>query len=214
MAEINRIRAEGEIIATGVSYEDFLTGFDGQRVEWVYGDVVQMSPVSKKHNDITVFLTLVFKAYLGKTGGGEVLHDPMTMRPGTDLPGRAPDIQVVLPENTAIIKENEVAGAADLVVEVVSPGSHRQDRVVKFYEYEKAGVKEYWILDAVREESLFYQLNEKSVFEHVEPDENGIYHSKVLPRLRLDVNIFWRESLPEFWEIAEMVAAMLEDKTE
>jgi len=37
-----------------------------------------------------------------------------------------------------------------MVVEIVSPDSQSRDRGDKFYEYEEAGVLEYWILDQTR----------------------------------------------------------------
>lgn len=46
-----------------------------------------------------------------------------------------------------IIKRNGIHGAPDLVVEVLSPGTAKNDRGYKKDLYEKAGVKEYWIVE-------------------------------------------------------------------
>jgi Uma2 family endonuclease len=40
-------------------------------------------------------------------------------------------------------------GPPDLIVEVLSPGTARQDKVTKFAIYERHGVREYWIADPV-----------------------------------------------------------------
>lgn len=45
------------------------------------------------------------------------------------------------------VTEQRVIGAPDLVVEIVSKGTERRDRVQKFQLYEKHGVREYWIID-------------------------------------------------------------------
>lgn len=203
------IPASGEIIATDVSFEDFLTQFDGQSVEWVNGVVIAMSPVSQHHNDLTVFLITLFDFFLPLSSGGRIFHEPMVMRPKPDLPGRTPDVMIVLPGNFEIIRENQLDGPADLVIEVVSPESHRRDRFEKFAEYEQGGVREYWILDPVRRESLFYVHSERGMFEPREPNEQGIYSSSVLPGLRLDAKIFWRNPLPRGPEIALLITEML-----
>jgi Uma2 family endonuclease len=203
------ITASGDVIATDVSFEDFLTQFDGQSVEWINGVVIRMSPVSQRHNELTVFLITLFDFFLPLTGGGRIFHEPMVMRPNPDLPGRTPDVMIVLPGNFGIIQENQLDGPADLVIEVVSPESHRRDRFEKFAEYEQGGVREYWILDPVRRESLFYIRNDQGIFEPREPDEQQIYHSLVLPKLRLDATIFWRNPLPRGPEIAQLVTEML-----
>jgi Uma2 family endonuclease len=60
---------------------------------------------------------------------------------------RDPDI-VVIPDRVFERRPARVA-AADvvLVVEIVSPGSRGTDHVMKFHEYAKAGIENYWIID-------------------------------------------------------------------
>ena len=204
----------GDVIATGVSYPDFLTQYDGQHVEWINGVVIQMSTVGPQHNRLTRFCMVLLDDYLSLSGlGGDIFHDPMVMKADPNLPGRASDIFVVLPHKRHFIRESDVAGPADLVIEIVSPGSQRQDRVDKYREYERGGIPEYWLLDPIREESLFYQLNEQGVYDLVEPSAEGVYHSKILKQLKLPVNIFWRDPLPQGKEVSEMVEAMLKDSS-
>ena len=37
-------------------------------------------------------------------------------------------------------------GAPDWIIEILSPGTSMKDRVIKFYTYERFGVKEYWLV--------------------------------------------------------------------
>ena len=203
------IASSGKIIAADIPFETFLTQFDGQSVEWINGAVLKMPPVSQQHNRLTGLLIAFFDFYLPMTDGGQTFHRPMVMRSRSDLPGRSPDIAIVLPNNFDIMQNNQLAGVADLVIEIVSPESHRRDRVEKFAEYEQGGVPEYWILDPIRQESLFYTRNADRLYEPVVLDEQGVFHSRVLARLRLAADIFWKEPLPRGPEIAALVETML-----
>jgi Uma2 family endonuclease len=203
------IRLSGEIIAENISFEDFLIKFPGEHLEWFDGYVITMSGIEERHDALTRFFSILFSYFLELTGGGRVLQDPMIMRTRPDLPARAPDLQVLLPASLGLLKHNFVAGAADLVVEVISSESERRDRVEKFAEYELAGVREYWIFDWRFGEALFFQLDEQGKYHRAELDENGVYHSKVLNRLQLPVVRLWEEQLPGVGEIVRMVEAML-----
>ena len=57
-----------------------------------------------------------------------------------------PDVVFISNERLGIITER-IMGAADLVAEVISPGSRRRDRIDKRDLYEQHGVQEYWLID-------------------------------------------------------------------
>jgi len=56
-----------------------------------------------------------------------------------------PDIVVVC--DSSKLNDKGCKGAPDLVVEILSPSTARKDRIIKFQQYQRAGVREYWILD-------------------------------------------------------------------
>lgn len=76
-----------------------------------------------------------------------------------------PDLFWVSPENqNCHLIDNYWHGAPDLVIEILSPGTTRRDRDVKYNLYEQAGVREYWIVDALELYIEVYSLqNEKFV---------------------------------------------------
>lgn len=204
-----RTKMTGAVIARGVRYEDFLRDYSGQHVEWVQGYVIKMSPIDERHDALTRFLDNLFQAYLELTSGGRVLQDPMVMRLGPDLPARQPDLQVLLPENLGRVGQNAVNGPADLVVEVASPESEHRDAIEKLAEYERAGVREYWLLSPRHERASFWVLSSEGIYEVKETDNDGHYTSEVLSNLTLDVSLFWRKPLPGLIETLRLVEAML-----
>src|SRR5439155_5668639 len=97
-----------------ITYDEFLR-WDGenQHVEWVDGEVVEMSPISAMHNRIGRFLIKLFSAFLDERMVGELFYEPFQMKTGPDLPGRAPDILIVLNENLSRVQKTFLDGPAD-----------------------------------------------------------------------------------------------------
>jgi Uma2 family endonuclease len=61
-----------------------------------------------------------------------------------------PDLVIVLREQADIVGEQNATGAPAVVVEVLSPGTRRRDEGIKLELYERAGVREYWVIDPAR----------------------------------------------------------------
>ena len=197
------------ILAQGVAFEDYLNGKYGVHTEWIDGVVIAMSPVSAQHDSLARFLDDLLGWYLELTDGGRVLREPMVMKPTPDSPAREPDLQVLRADRLHLLKENLVAGAANLVVEIVSPESFTRDRGVKFEEYERGGVDEYWVIDPKRREALFYVRDAEGTFQP-RMLTGDVYTSVVLPKLRLPVSRLWAEKFPSTREVVQWVESLLE----
>lgn len=83
-------------------------------------------------------------------------------------------------------------GAPDLVVEVVSPSSARNDRIQKLRLYADSGVQEYWLVDAEGRHVQFLRRHDDGYYRVILP-EGPVYQSANLPEIRLDLEVYWRE---------------------
>lgn len=112
------------------------------REELIGGKVVMMAPASAGHTYIADGILSIFRHYLrGKPcipfGDGLLVHL-------TDKDKFVPDVMVVCDRSK--IKPDGVYGAPDLVVEVLSPSTAKNDRTYKKEVYERYGVPEYWLV--------------------------------------------------------------------
>ena len=104
----------GEILATGVSFEEYLERFDGMHCELVGGNVIKMSPATLQHQDIFGYLYLLLSAYFDFTKYGKVLTQPFTQRLPNVEPKREPDLMPLHahPRYQALIAREEARLAA------------------------------------------------------------------------------------------------------
>ncbi len=180
-----------------VTYEEFLAWADEDvPAEWVDGEVILMSPASNRHQDVADFLTSLLRFFVETKQLGIVRSAPFQMKLETRPSGREPDILFIARERLELLTNTYLNGAADLTVEIISPESRVRDRGDKFYEYEGAGVREYWLIDPVRKQAEFYCLNNDGVYQLAPVGEDNILNSSVLDGLRLNVEWLWQEPLP------------------
>jgi Uma2 family endonuclease len=184
------------------TYEEFLAQAPEDRLaEWVDGEVILLSPASKRHQRIALFLARLLSAFVEAKSLGEVFSAPFQMKTAPALPGREPDVLFVATANQDRLKDTHLEGPADLAVEVISPDSRSRDRGDKFDEYEQGGVLEYWLLDPERRRAEFYQRGPDGFFRPVPLGDAGIYRSAVLDGLWLKVDWLWQEPLPRLLDV-------------
>lgn len=178
-----------------MTYEEFLEWADEDTLaEWVDGVVVMASPASLRHQEIMDFLKEIFSTYGRVHHLGKVVSPPFQMKLGRS--GREPDVLFIAKEHLERLKRTYLDGPADLVVEIISPESEERDRSSKFYEYQDAGVSEYWLIDPELKQASFYQLDAAGRYQQVAPNEADIYHSRALPGFWLRVAWLWEDPLP------------------
>ena len=90
---------------------------------------------------------------------GEVIIAPMDVRLWEGNI-RQPDI-IFMSNEHLDRTTNKRWGIPDLAVEVTSPGTKREDRKDKYAEYEKAGIKEYWIIDPDKQTVEVFELKDR-----------------------------------------------------
>jgi Uma2 family endonuclease len=199
----NTIIEGGNVISTKITYEDFLVKYDGKYAEFVSGEVIANMSVTKTHNEITNFLTFILQAFGEIKKIGKVYGEPyqMKMRFGDEIIGREPDIFFVKNESFDKLNEKFFDGGADLVIEVVSPESVYRDTQDKFEEYEKIGVKEYWLIDYTRRTANFYGFDDTGKYKLLPISGEGKFESRILEGVWIKTDWLWQDELPTLMEI-------------
>jgi Uma2 family endonuclease len=195
----------GEIIALDVAEEVFMRDYMGGAYEWVAGVIYKMSPVTSRHDALTRYFAYLFGAYLDLKSIGQLRSSPFVIR--TQRSFRSPDIMYIANDNPHPLTDTAMQGPADIVIEVVSPESSSRDYGDKMIEYEALGVREYWIIDPLRQQATFHRLQDNGTYSRTSPEDN--YTTAVLPNLQPDIPTLWQETLPGLYAVADAVRAML-----
>ena len=110
------------------------------------------------------------------------------------------DTDVVQPDLLFISQEHEhllsggqkVQGAPDLVVEILSPSTAKQDRGEKRALYGKHGVTEYWLVDPVAETVQIHRLQGQVLLPTRTFSREETLRSPLLTELEVKLNDIFR----------------------
>ncbi len=121
---------------------------DHSKLELIAGVLYMTPPPGYTHDNAVSRIIRLFSAYLIKSGDGGTLYVPRAAiwtSPNTYL---EPDLFYVSAETEARLDPKHRT-TADLVIEVISPGSAIYDRNTKADTYAALGIKELWLVDEV-----------------------------------------------------------------
>ena len=134
------------------TFADVLTWEETERIEIINGEAVMMAPPSRAHQEISGALFAQLYNFLeGKKC--RVYAAPFAVRL-FERDGEAPeDVDTMVEPDISVVCDGDkldkhgCKGAPDLVIEILSPSTRRHDRLTKYNLYQRAGVREYWIVD-------------------------------------------------------------------
>ena len=120
----------------------------------------------------------LFREYIKKNHGKcQIYPAPFAVNlDADDKDWVEPDISVICDPNK--LTDRGCSGAPDLIIEIASPASSKMDYIKKNVLYLEAGVKEYWIVNPIKEWVTVYRYEEDAAptnYTFTQPITVGIY---------------------------------------
>jgi len=132
------------------SYADYLAWSDNERWELIDGVAYCMTPApSTEHQRVSMELVYRIRMHL-EGRQGQVFSAPFDVR----FPVKTFDRD----QNIFTVVQPDIAVICDLIIEVLSPYTADRDMREKFFLYENAGVREYWMADPASRTIHAYRL--------------------------------------------------------
>jgi Uma2 family endonuclease len=168
------IEEYARMVQTGILTRD-------ERVELIDGEIVEMSPIGNPHAAFVANLTHLLVHAVGDRARVWV-QGPVRVPPRS-VP--QPDLAVLRPRS--YVREAATTDDVLLVIEVADT-SLRYDRTVKLRLYARAGIPEYWIVDANTETLEIYRspIGERYA-DHLRPSGDEHVAPLALPEAALPI---------------------------
>lgn len=173
----NPILAENETY----TFADYLSWDSPERYELIDGEPVLLAAPSPSHQEISGAIYAQLWNYLEGKKKCKAYPAPFDVRL-FEQEGDSPENvdTVVQPDITLVcdlsrLDDHGYRGAPDMLLEILSPSTRRYDRLTKLELYQRAGVKEYWIVNPEEQTAQVYLLDEHGLLRlREEYDRKGI----------------------------------------
>ena len=130
-----------------LTFQDYLQTPDDVRYELIDGELVLLPTPNTIHQRLLIKLATRLYPFIEKENFiGTVLIAAIDVVL-SDTVVLQPDILFIANERAHIITEDNIQGAPNLAIEILSPSDPNRDRVRKRRIYERHGVGEYWLVD-------------------------------------------------------------------
>ena len=132
--------------AAKLTYEDYLKTPDDERWELLNGELIMAPSPTMVHQQVALELASRLLTFVKERDLGQVFIAPFDVVL-SDTTVAQPDVLFISTQQAHIITRENVRGAPELVVEILSPSTASRDWRDKLDLYAEHGVREYWIVD-------------------------------------------------------------------
>ena len=165
---------------------------DDVKAEFINGEIVVHSPVKKEHNDVTGLLFQLMSPFVRKHKLGYVGYEKIMI--SLTRNDYEPDLCFFNKEKSKEFKVGQsLFPVPDLVVEVLSKGTMKNDRGIKFIDYQAHKITEYWLIDPINEVLEQYRLNGEEQYELIFKGSNGLISCQPIEGFSIPIEALFDE---------------------
>ncbi|GAB6051174.1 Uma2 family endonuclease [Hydrogenophilus islandicus] len=173
------------------TYADYLTWPEDARYELIDGEVYAMAPApNRRHQEVVLELARQIADALEGTPCRPYIAPFDVRLPRANEADEAidtvvqPDISVICGKER--LDEHGCRGAPDWIIEVLSPATAAHDQIVKRAVYERAGVREYWLVHPTDRVVTIYLLENGAYGKPAVYELQGTTAAVTLPQVVID----------------------------
>lgn len=183
------------------TFADCMAWDESERIEVIDGKAIMMAPSSRVHQEISGELFRQLANYLdGKKC--RVYHAPFAVRLFEKDGDKPEDVDTMVEPDISVVcdldklDKHGCKGAPDMVAEILSPSTRRHDRLVKLNLYQRAGIREYWIIDPDTQSVQVFLPDESGALRiHEDYGREDIARVNVLDGCFIDLTKVFQEYL-------------------
>ncbi len=159
---------------------------EDDKAEFINGKVIMHSPVKRRHWKSSEKLGRLLGGYIESHNLGEIAvekamihltrnsYEPDICFWNKEISDRFTDDQMLFPAPT-------------LIVEILSPSTQKNDRGIKFIDYARHGVEEYWLIDPLEKTFEHYLLDGQVFKLYKKVKSRGQIRSKTIAGFNFDI---------------------------
>lgn len=163
---------------------------DGNRYEVIGGELLMTAAPFLNHQRVSKNLQFLLETYIRTNNWGELFNAPVEVYLGEEE-FLQPDLVCISQARLGMLRDKNIHGAPDLVVEILSPSTARYDRVLKMNAYAKHQVEHYWIIDPDARTLEAFEL-EKGAYRLIAArSEEETFQPSLFPNLTIALSELW-----------------------
>ena len=170
------------------TYADYRNTPDDKRYELIDGDLIMAATPPIAHQRSSLEIVTLLYPFVLERALGKIFYAPTDVVL-SDMDVVQPDILFISNERAHIITEDNIRGAPNLVIEVLSPSTAARDRTLKRALYAKHGVQEYWQVDTDARTIAVLTLADNGFELAAVYGEGQTLASPLLPGFALDLDL-------------------------